>query len=550
MARKWLLFCFSALLCLSLLPAAALAAPSSALSVVVSNASLQVGERVQVTVKAAELADLYAYELSLYYNASLLEFEAGSETTELKGFAVPAKVVETGGNHVVYAHTKTGATASDSGSLNLVTLTFVAKQAGIAAIELKNAKLIDSQLNQTQGSTAAATITIGGSSGGTDNNGGNGSNSGNVEPKDSIEVTGDHLAKAADGKIIVPMTGSATRLYLPYNAGELLGSNDLEVQTSGMKLIVPAAVLKQLPGTVSSDLWKESRVVLVAEPVTDTNANLFVNKAESLLGANITVGGTVYEFSLYLLTADGAMHSLTQFAEPMTIRITMDASLNAKLSGIYYVTDNLVEYVGGKVVDGEMIAEITHFSQYALLEVNKKFNDLSDSHWAAGAIKELAAKQIISGTSADLFQPERSVTRAEFTALLVRTLKLSGEGHSAFTDVPETAWYANDVELAVHAGIVKGKSASLFAPNEQITREELVVLMIRALEWNNKTVVEVTDSGFSDKSQIAAWASDDVSKAAALGLIQGRAEGKFVPKGISTRAEAAQVIYNLRLQLK
>ncbi|MGO4494871.1 S-layer homology domain-containing protein [Paenibacillus sp. 2RAB27] len=82
--------------------------------------------------------------------------------------------------------------------------------------------------------------------------------------------------------------------------------------------------------------------------------------------------------------------------------------------------------MGGKLDKDVIKAEINHFSKYAVLEVSKTYSDVPSSHWASYVIKELAAKQIVEGTSATTFEPERSVTRAEFTTLLVRALKLLG----------------------------------------------------------------------------------------------------------------------------
>lgn len=97
---------------------------------------------------------------------------------------------------------------------------------------------------------------------------------------------------------------------------------------------------------------------------------------------------------------------------------------------MFYLGDNgELKYIGGEAqADGSLTAAVTHFSKYAALQINTVFKDVPDTHWASAAIKSLAAKQVATGVSAAEFEPARKVTRAEFTALLMRTLGQSGEG--------------------------------------------------------------------------------------------------------------------------
>ncbi|RED58176.1 S-layer homology domain-containing protein [Cohnella phaseoli] len=175
----------------------------------------------------------------------------------------------------------------------------------------------------------------------------------------------------------------------------------------------------------------------------------------------------------------------------------------------------------------------------------KEFSDLKPSHWAYAIIRELAEKQIVQGTSAGKFEPNRTITRAEFAAMLVKALKLTKTGVMPFGDVPADKWYAEAVSIAYEAGIVNGTGAATFNPNGNITREQMVVMTMKAYRMIGGRAMEDTGAAFTDAAQISGWAVEDVQEAAALGLVRGRASGRFIPKGNSTRAEAAQVIYNL-----
>ncbi|MFF2091392.1 S-layer homology domain-containing protein [Paenibacillus sp. NPDC058174] len=175
----------------------------------------------------------------------------------------------------------------------------------------------------------------------------------------------------------------------------------------------------------------------------------------------------------------------------------------------------------------------------------ERFADLAAGHWAFEAVEALFAKQIIQGTGPKTFEPNRAVTRAEFTAMLVRALGLTERGDNRFADVAEDSWYADSVAAASKAGIVSGKSATAFDPGGALMREELVTMLMKAYRLHAGEPGTAAGAVFADETNIAPWALPYVKEAAALGWIQGRGAGQFVPQGITTRAEAAKVIYQL-----
>jgi len=132
--------------------------------------------------------------------------------------------------------------------------------------------------------------------------------------------------------------------------------------------------------------------------------------------------------------------------------------------------------------------------------------------------------------------------------MLVHSLGLTATGITSFTDVASGAWYAELISVAYKAGIVNGRSASTFEPSAKITREEITVMLMKTYELKNGKQAPAIESGFTDMNLVSGWAAVSVNKAAALGLIQGQSQGQFAPKEIATRAEAAQVIYNLILK--
>jgi uncharacterized protein YjdB/chitodextrinase len=361
-----------------------------------------------------------------------------------------------------------------------------------------------------------------------------------------ITVPTDLLKSGSNGRSTIKVPAGTIEVKLPANAAALLAENKLEVKMDKLVFEIPSALFKQLAGRISPEELQGSTISLKLEPLKSSDAQALLAKGQQSSNAAIKLGSEIYELSFTITTASGSIEKLTQFDQPITIRLKVDPSMNPKLIGIYYLSDGgQLEWIGGQYANGEMTAQIQHFSKYAVLEVKKNFADLATSHWAYHVIQELAAKQIIQGTNASRFEPGRSITRAEFTTMLVNALKLTKSGKIPFADVPADKWYAQAVSIAYEAGIVTGMSATTFDPNGLITREQMVTMTMKAYWSINANTAADSSVTFTDASQISTWASPSVKEAAALELIRGRADGLFVPKGISTRAEAAQVIYEL-----
>lgn len=121
-------------------------------------------------------------------------------------------------------------------------------------------------------------------------------------------------------------------------------------------------------------------------------------------------------------------------------------------------------------------------SIYAVINHEKTFSDIG-SHWAKEDIELLASKLIINGISDELFAPDESLTRAQFAALLVRSLGIVRDETSdpSFHDVSSDAWYADAVAIASKAGLVTGYADGSFRPDERISREQITVMLARHL---------------------------------------------------------------------
>lgn len=164
--------------------------------------------------------------------------------------------------------------------------------------------------------------------------------------------------------------------------------------------------------------------------------------------------------------------------------------------------------------------------------------------WSRDALVFAVENGVLQGDSNKQLHPEQNITRAEMAAMLVRLLGAEETADlSAYTDVAPDAWYVDELSAAVACGIFTGVSASEMQPNHAITREQAVVVLCRAFG----IVSENTEvwNRFTDGNQIAQYARDSVSTMADLSLMSGYSDGSFGPKRNITRAETAQLIYNI-----
>ncbi|WP_053372808.1 S-layer homology domain-containing protein [Paenibacillus sp. FJAT-27812] len=368
--------------------------------------------------------------------------------------------------------------------------------------------------------------------------------------KDKQVISADSLKNGKDGVVTVAISKDKPQVLLPIKAAEAVGNNKLQLDSEDLSVEIPTMVLAKLQALLPASQLEGAQISFDYKKVLDAAAADLLSKAKTQSGADVKAAGDIYDFSLSVVTKDGKTTVLSQFDEPITISLKAAANHNPAWVGVYYIADDgKLEYVGGKRVGNELKVAIHHFSKYAVLEYNKTFTDVAADYWAAAIIKEMAAKHIVQGVSANQFAPQADVTRAEFAALLVRALGLKATGPASFADVRGSAWYAEAVAAASEAGIVQGKDAATFAPNAKITREEMSALLVRAYEHKaGSKLAAGAEAKFADRSKAAEWALAYIDTAYAAGFIEGRSGNAFAPKAQLTRAESAKAIYTLLIK--
>ncbi|WP_214627661.1 S-layer homology domain-containing protein [Paenibacillus agaridevorans] len=197
---------------------------------------------------------------------------------------------------------------------------------------------------------------------------------------------------------------------------------------------------------------------------------------------------------------------------------------------------------------GEVTFTTTHFSQFAVAYVVKTFHDLERVQWAKPQIEALASKGIINGTSSVAFSPDQPITRADYLVLLVKTLGLTADGGEAFDDVEEGTYYYEAVTIAKQLGIASGVGGNRFQPHDAISRQDLMTLTARAMAQLDKlevSTVSTSLNSFVDRDDVADYAVRGIAALVREGLIKGMGDGRIHPQGMTSRAEAAVLLYGI-----
>ena len=182
----------------------------------------------------------------------------------------------------------------------------------------------------------------------------------------------------------------------------------------------------------------------------------------------------------------------------------------------------------------------------AQAEHAQNFKDVPEQVWYRRAIEYSIANGLFTGTSADTFSPDLAMTRGMFVTVLGRQAGVSSEKptDASFYDVSPSAYYAPYVEWAAENGIVNGTSSTTFAPEQKITREQMVTILHRYYGGDSPAKPELT-ALFSDGTTVSPYAREAMGWAVASGLIAGTGD-RLEPKATATRAQVAQVFYNAR----
>lgn len=174
------------------------------------------------------------------------------------------------------------------------------------------------------------------------------------------------------------------------------------------------------------------------------------------------------------------------------------------------------------------------------------FSDVAYDHWAKNAIDALAEQSVINGYSDGTFRCADPVKREEFVQMIVKAFGVEkSEVKRDFQDVADGHWAADALDRATGAGIINGVSEKCFGIGMPVTRQDMAVIVVRALHYKGVDLTGNAKRVFTDESDISEYAAEAVKELTVSGIINGFQDGSFRPAGILSRAEAAKVLYNI-----
>ena len=252
---------------------------------------------------------------------------------------------------------------------------------------------------------------------------------------------------------------------------------------------------------------------------------------------------TLKENSTNLMATEQALYSL----------VAIDRAIKGK-NTLYNMNDSI------KIADKEnqnqfgLTGKNKAIKLKSVIQKDKSFKDIQ-KHKNQFAIEELLARKIINGIDENVFAPDKSMTRAEFATIVVNCLGLEVKNNNIFKDFSENDWFSKAVNTAYSYGIVKGTSETTFNPQGEITREEAAVMVARASKLcglsTNMGVAATRDilAGFTDYIKASSWARSSLAFCYAEDILSNE-DIKIMPKSEITRAEIAQMIYNVMAKAK
>lgn len=177
------------------------------------------------------------------------------------------------------------------------------------------------------------------------------------------------------------------------------------------------------------------------------------------------------------------------------------------------------------------------------LALMAQYSDMpAESHWSYQALSTASELGLLQGSNGKIL-PNDKLTRAQMATILVRAFKATETSPVFnFSDVAQDAWFYKEMSIAFNQGWFKG-SGDKIRPNDAISRQEVFVVLARAINAMPVSTYVLADN-FTDAASVASWAQVEAGAMAAKGYIKG-ANGKMNPQSSITRAEFAQLMYNL-----
>lgn len=468
---------------------------------------------------------------------------------------------------------------------------------GIGEIQIKATKAADTEYAQSEKTIALTAVEKPGSGGSSSSGGssGGGSSSGSGSSSDNGNSSGSTVVERPDQtKPEIPTTSQTKPVKPDKNGNTSIDGNAVQDAinkatadakkngntANGIAVTVPiqnAADAKNLSITIKAQTLdklvssKVKRFTIDTDHAADfsltlddlrelnrqTNGDIVLKVKKTTVSsveAKAAIGNRpVYDISL-LEVKNVKEAKLTNLnGRTISIAIPYTPAKNEQpgnLHAVYVDENGKVQWITKSSYDADqkaVIFEAQHFSIYGVGYKNPvpNFTDIN-GHWAKEHILFAVSRGLFSGTSKTTFSPNTTLTRGMFVTALGRLAGIDPADYQnrKFTDVKADAYYAPYVNWAASKGIVGGTTSTTFAPDSNITREQMAVIMKNYADKMGYSIPKTLEAvTFADNAQISSWAKDAVKAMQQAGVLSGKENNRFDPQGNATRAEAATVLH-------
>ena len=367
-------------------------------------------------------------------------------------------------------------------------------------------------------------------------------------------IVADVISVAQSDSIKHGNTKNGIAVVVPVEISKALAGVQITLKTDALDKLVSSGVKRF---TIDTDSMADFGFMLdtLKELNRQTTGDLILKMKKTAVTsqkAETAIGNRpVYDITLWEVK-NGKETAVNLSGKTVSIAIPYTPAKNEQPGNLYavYVDENgNVQWISKSSYNMDQKAVIfaaEHFSIYGIGYKNQipAFTDVNN-HWAKDNMLFVVSRGLLSGTSATTFSPDTGMTRGMFVTALGRLAGVDPTDYQAsrFTDVKEDAYYAPYVNWAAKTGVVSGTTDTAFAPDTNINREQMAVIMknyAAKLGYTIPKTLEVVN--FADSAGISSWAKEAVKSMQQAGILAGKTNNCFDPAGTATRAEVAAVL--------
>jgi len=367
------------------------------------------------------------------------------------------------------------------------------------------------------------------------------------------DLINSEIQNASDNvMVVIPPgddTGMAEAVFVVKNVDDMAEKEMmLIVQVNNVQYELPAtamdtaAIMEALGATDTAQV--PISVVITTNVSAETKA--FVQETADGYGMELVLPPMQFTITA---TYNGQVVQVTEFNQFVSRTVEITEEQAKKITTAVVVDpDGAVRHIPTYVYQegGKWYATVNSLtnSAYALIYQVKAFSDVEGKSYEA-IVNEMVSRGILSGVGGGLFEGERDITRAELVTIIIKALGLPRNGRGAvFSDVSASAWYQGAVGKAYEYGLASGVGGGRFEPDRTVSRQEAMMFLWKTAQLAGFEGKMGGINAFTNAPDLSAWAVDAARWSIGSGLMAGLG-GDLKPKENITRGEISAAVLDL-----